>query len=73
MGGEAILLGPLPTPGVAFVTQSMRADAGVMISASHNPFYDNGIKIFGSNGFKAPDLIEEAIEELRKSEFIYFI
>ncbi len=64
MGGEAILLGPLPTPGVAFVTQSMRADAGVMISASHNPFFDNGIKIFGSNGFKAPDAIEEAIESL---------
>ena len=64
MGGEAILLGPLPTPGVAFVTQSMRADAGVMISASHNPFFDNGIKIFSSNGFKAPDAIEEAIENL---------
>ena len=62
MGGEAILLGPLPTPGVAFVATSMRADAGVMISASHNPFQDNGIKIFGSDGFKAPDGIEEAIE-----------
>jgi phosphoglucosamine mutase len=64
MGGEAILLGPLPTPGVAFVAESMRADAGVMISASHNPFYDNGIKIFGPDGFKAPDSIEEAIERL---------
>ena len=62
MGGEAILLGPLPTPGVAFVATSMRADAGVMISASHNPFRDNGIKIFGADGFKAPDGIEEAIE-----------
>ncbi len=62
MGGEAILLGPLPTPGVAFVTQSMRADAGVMLSASHNPFMDNGIKIFGADGFKAPDEIEQAIE-----------
>jgi phosphoglucosamine mutase len=62
MGGEAILLGPLPTPGVAFVAMSMRADAGVMISASHNPYHDNGIKIFGADGFKAPDGIEEAME-----------
>ena len=45
-GGFAVFTGPLPTPGVAFVTQSMRADAGIMISASHNPYYDNGIKIF---------------------------
>ena len=64
MGGEAILLGPLPTPGVAFVATSMRADAGIMISASHNPYHDNGIKIFGANGFKAPDAIEESIERL---------
>ncbi len=64
MGGEAILLGPIPTPGVAFVATSMRADAGVMISASHNAYSDNGIKIFGSNGFKAPDEIENAIERL---------
>jgi phosphoglucosamine mutase len=63
MGGEAILLGPLPTPGVAFVTTSMRADAGVMISASHNPYHDNGIKLFGHDGFKAPDAIELAIEK----------
>ena len=64
MGGEAILLGPLPTPGVAFVTTSMRANAGVMISASHNAFHDNGIKIFGANAFKAPDEIERSIEKL---------
>jgi phosphoglucosamine mutase len=64
MGGEAILLGPLPTPGVAFVTSSMRADAGVMISASHNPYHDNGIKLFGADGFKAPNAIEEMIERL---------
>jgi phosphoglucosamine mutase len=54
-GGKAILTGPLPTPGVAFVTQSMRADAGVMISASHNSFEDNGIKIFDRTGHKLPD------------------
>lgn len=64
MGGEAVMLGPLPTPGVAFVATSMRANAGVMISASHNPFQDNGIKIFGADGYKAPDAIEELIESL---------
>ncbi len=64
MGGEAVLLGPLPTPGVAFVTTSMRADAGIMISASHNPYMDNGIKIFGKDGFKASDAIESLIEKL---------
>lgn len=63
-GGRAILTGPLPTPGVAFVTQSMRADAGVMISASHNPFYDNGIKIFDRNGEKLPDEVEAELEKM---------
>jgi phosphoglucosamine mutase len=63
-GGRVILTGPLPTPGVAFVTHSMRADAGVMISASHNPYYDNGIKIFDRHGFKLPDEVEEKLEEL---------
>ena len=63
-GGEVILTGPLPTPGVAFVTHSMRADAGVMISASHNPFYDNGIKIFDAKGFKLPDAAELELERL---------
>src|SRR4051812_42378699 len=64
MGADVILIGPLPTPGVAFVTQSMRADAGVMISASHNPFEDNGIKIFSADGYKLPDHIENEIERL---------
>jgi len=64
MGADAIMIGPLPTPGVAFVTQSMRADAGIMISASHNPFYDNGIKIFAGDGFKLPDHLESEIEKL---------
>ncbi len=63
-GGEVILTGPLPTPGVAFVTHSMRADAGVMISASHNHFQDNGIKIFDGKGNKLPDHIELELEKL---------
>jgi phosphoglucosamine mutase len=63
-GGEVILTGPLPTPGVAFVTHSMRADAGVMISASHNHFQDNGIKIFDGKGNKLPDSIELELEKL---------
>jgi phosphoglucosamine mutase len=64
MGADCILIGPLPTPGVAFVTQSMRADAGIMISASHNPYYDNGIKIFSADGYKLPDEMETEIERL---------
>lgn len=63
-GGRAILTGPLPTPGVAFATKSMRADAGVVISASHNPFYDNGIKIFDGHGNKLPDQVELELEAL---------
>jgi phosphoglucosamine mutase len=63
-GGRAILTGPLPTPGVAFVTQSMRADAGVMISASHNSFEDNGIKIFDRTGHKLADEIELELEKM---------
>jgi phosphoglucosamine mutase len=64
MGGHVLLSGPVPTPAVANLTQSMRADAGVVISASHNPFADNGIKIFGPDGFKLPDAEEAAIEAL---------
>ncbi len=64
MGVNVQVLGPLPTPGIAFITTSMRADAGVVISASHNPFQDNGIKIFSSNGFKLPDEVEADIEDL---------
>jgi phosphoglucosamine mutase len=63
-GGRAILTGPLPTPGVAFVTRSMRADAGVMISASHNPFQDNGIKIFDRSGHKLADEVEMELERM---------
>lgn len=64
MGGNPYLVGVLPTPGIAFITQSMRADAGVVISASHNPFQDNGIKIFGGDGYKLTDEQEETIEDL---------
>ncbi len=64
MGGRVLLSGPIPTPAVANLTQSMRADAGVVISASHNPYDDNGIKIFGPDGFKLPDIEEARIERL---------
>ncbi|RMH05881.1 MAG: phosphoglucosamine mutase [Nitrospirae bacterium] len=64
MGVDVLLVGPLPTPAVAFLTRSLRADAGVMISASHNPYQDNGIKFFSSDGFKLPDELERRIEEL---------
>jgi phosphoglucosamine mutase len=64
MGADCLLVGPIPTPGIAFLTSSMRADAGVVISASHNPFQDNGIKIFSHEGFKLPDELEERIEAL---------
>ncbi|MBF0492910.1 MAG: phosphoglucosamine mutase [Deltaproteobacteria bacterium] len=62
-GAEAILLGPLPTPAIAFITRAMRADAGVVISASHNPYYDNGIKFFDHEGFKLPDELEYQLEQ----------
>src|SRR5439155_17433436 len=62
MGANVMLCGPLPTPGIAFITSSMRADAGVVISASHNPYQDNGIKIFASDGFKLPDSVEADLE-----------
>jgi phosphoglucosamine mutase len=64
MGVDVINVGALPTPAIAFLTSNMRADAGIMISASHNPFQDNGIKIFSGNGLKLPDEIEEKIEAL---------
>lgn len=63
-GLDVFLLGPIPTPGVAMLTRSLRADVGVMISASHNPFEDNGIKLFGPDGYKLSDDLEGQIEEL---------
>jgi phosphoglucosamine mutase len=64
MGGAPLLVGVLPTPGIAFLTKSARADAGIVISASHNPYQDNGIKIFSGDGFKLSDADEETIEAL---------
>lgn len=64
MGVDVYVMGPLPTPGIAFMTRSMRADAGVMISASHNPYEDNGIKFFGADGFKLADEVEDEMERL---------
>lgn len=64
MGVDVLLLGPMPTPGIAFTTTSMRADAGLVLSASHNPYQDNGIKIFSRDGLKLPDEAEDEIEEL---------
>src|SRR5689334_23768198 len=63
VGMDVLLLGPMPTPAVAMLTRSMRADLGVMISASHNPFADNGIKLFGPDGYKLSDTAEAAIEK----------
>jgi phosphoglucosamine mutase len=63
-GGDVLLLGPMPTPGIAFLTRSMRAKAGLVISASHNPYDDNGIKIFSREGYKIADDVERRIEDL---------
>src|SRR5204862_1611180 len=68
VGMDVLLTGPIPTPGVAMLTRSMRADLGVMISASHNPYDDNGIKLFGPDGYKLSDEIEKQIEELVDSD-----
>src|SRR5437870_4531347 len=69
VGMDVVLLGPMPTPAVGMLTRSMRADLGVMISASHNPFADNGIKLFGPDGFKLSDNVECEIEDLMDSDF----
>ncbi|MCA9561339.1 MAG: phosphoglucosamine mutase [Myxococcales bacterium] len=68
VGADALLVGPLPTPGIAFLTSGMRADAGLVISASHNPFEDNGIKVFGRDGYKLPDEDELQLERLLVSD-----
>ncbi|GMV50480.1 phosphoglucosamine mutase [Nitrospirales bacterium NOB] len=70
MGVDVLLVGPMPTPAIAFLTRSLRADAGVVISASHNPYQDNGIKFFSNQGFKLPDEVEARIEQLIVSDEI---
>lgn len=70
VGADCWLCGPLPTPGIAHITSSMRADAGVVISASHNPFQDNGIKVFAGDGFKLPDATEAELESLMEEDRI---
>src|SRR6202042_1163851 len=64
LGADVLLIGPLPTPGVAYITRSLRADAGIVLSASHNPYEDNGIKFFRHDGYKLDDEIEHKIESL---------
>src|SRR3954467_7760252 len=64
LGVDVLLIGPLPTPGVAYITRSLRADAGIVLSASHNPYEDNGIKFFRHDGYKLDDAIEQEIESL---------
>src|ERR1044072_8836787 len=68
IGMDVLLVGPLPTPAVGHLTRSMRADLGVVISASHNPFHDNGVKFFGPDGFKLSDEIESESETIRASD-----
>src|ERR1041385_5034047 len=64
LGVDVLLIGPLPTPGVAYITRSLRADAGIVLSASHNPYEDNGIKFFRHDGYKLDDQVEAQIEDL---------
>ncbi len=70
VGVDVNFLGPLPTPGIAYLTRGLRAAAGIVISASHNPYEDNGIKIFSSNGFKLPDEIEAKLEDMIDEELV---
>lgn len=71
MGGDVLQVGPLPTAGIAYVTQAMRAHAGAMISASHNAFADNGIKFFDPNGFKLPDSVEDELQVLIDTQALH--
>ena len=73
MGMDVILAGPIPTPAVAMLTKSMRADLGIMISASHNPYYDNGIKLFNPDGYKLCDKIEHEIEDLLQKDLSQYL
>lgn len=71
VGVEVFFLGPLPTPGIAYLTRGMRASAGIVISASHNPFEDNGIKIFSGDGFKLPDQVEDILEKMMNDDALH--
>lgn len=71
MGMNVTLVGPIPTPGVAFLTRTLRLDAGIVISASHNHYEDNGIKLFSSKGFKLPDQLEQEIEKLVRDDDLH--
>ena len=73
MGKDVLLVGPMPTPAVAMLTRSMRADLGIMISASHNPYFDNGIKLFDKNGYKLSDEDEDAIEKLLSEDLTPYL
>jgi phosphoglucosamine mutase len=73
VGVDVLLVGPMPTPAVAFLTRAMRADMGVMISASHNPYHDNGLKLFGPDGYKLSDAIEMEIEALMQSDLSHVL
>ena len=64
LGVDVLIIGPLPTPGVAYITRSLRADAGIVLSASHNPYEDNGIKFFRHDGYKLDDEVEKSIEDI---------
>ncbi len=69
-GLDVLLLGPMPTPAIAYITQSQRASAGIVISASHNPYHDDGVKFFNGDGFKLPDAAEEAIEAMLGADIL---
>ena len=74
MGIDTLMVGPFPTPGIAFITRAYRADAGIMISASHNSYYDNGIKFFSSEGYKLPDEMEdEMVKMVRDNNFADYL
>src|SRR5690606_1810815 len=73
VGMDVYLLGPMPTPAVAMLTRSLRADLGVMISASHNPFEDNGIKLFRPDGYKLSDAVESDIEKRMDSDMSKYL
>jgi phosphoglucosamine mutase len=69
-GLDVLLLGPMPTPAIAYITQSQRASAGIVISASHNPYHDDGVKFFNADGFKLPDATEQAIEAMVEQDLV---